>query len=84
MQLIDQMLNSNANAYPDNDALIVENTTLTYRELIKNVNKLANGLRKTLGRLTFGATRPHGSTGKILKRELRAKLRNGRPGSKLE
>ena len=46
MQLIDQMLNSNANAYPDNDALIVENTTLTYRELIKNINKLANGLRK--------------------------------------
>ena len=45
MQLIDQMLNSNANAYPDNDALIVENTTLTYRELIKNINKLANGLR---------------------------------------
>lgn len=46
MQLIDQMLNSNAKAYPDNEALIVENTTLTYRELNKNVNKLANGLRK--------------------------------------
>ncbi|MGB9436754.1 MAG: AMP-binding protein, partial [Desulfobacterales bacterium] len=46
MQLIDQMLNSKANAYPDNDTLIVENTTLTYRELIKNINKLANGLRK--------------------------------------
>ena len=45
MQLIDQMLNSNAKAYPDNEALIVENTTLTYRELNKNVNKLANGLR---------------------------------------
>ena len=46
MQLIDQMLDSNAKAYPDNEALIVENTTLTYRELNKNVNKLANGLRK--------------------------------------
>ena len=46
MQLIDQMLNSNANAYPDNEALIVENTTLTYREINKNVNKLANGLRE--------------------------------------
>ena len=46
MQLIDQMLNSNAKAYPDNEALIVGNTTLTYRELNKNVNKLASGLRK--------------------------------------
>ena len=46
MQRIDQMLDSTAKAYPGDEAIIVENTTLTYGELNKNVNKLANGLRK--------------------------------------
>jgi long-chain acyl-CoA synthetase len=46
MQLIDQMLDATAKAYPDKKALILEDAALTYGELNKNVNKLANGLRK--------------------------------------
>ncbi len=46
MQLIDQMLDSTAKAYPDDEAIIVEGTALTYGELNQKVNKLANGLKK--------------------------------------
>jgi long-chain acyl-CoA synthetase len=46
MQLINEMLDNTTKAYPSKEAIILENSTLTYRELNQNVNKLANGLKK--------------------------------------
>jgi len=40
------MFDSTAKAYPEDKAIIFENAALTYGELNKNVNRLANGLRK--------------------------------------
>ena len=46
MQRIDRILDSTAKAYPEDKAIIVDDTSLTYEALNKNVNKLANGLKK--------------------------------------
>ena len=46
MQRIDQMLDATAKTYPDGEAIIVEDATLTFEALNKNVNKLVTGLQK--------------------------------------
>ena len=46
MQRINLMLDSTAKAYPDVEAIIFDDTVLTFEELNNNVNKLANGLKK--------------------------------------
>jgi len=46
MQLISELLSSAAKAHHDREAIIFENSTLTYGELNEKVNNLAKGLQK--------------------------------------
>jgi long-chain acyl-CoA synthetase len=46
MQLMGEMLDSTARLYPDKEAVVFKDLRITYRELISNSNKLANGLQK--------------------------------------
>jgi len=46
MQLISELLSSAAKAHHDREAIIFENSTLTYGELNENVNNLAKGLQR--------------------------------------
>jgi long-chain acyl-CoA synthetase len=46
MQLISEVLNCAVKAYPEKTAFIFEDSVLTFKELNKNVNRLAHGLKK--------------------------------------
>lgn len=46
MQLIGEMLDSAAKAYPKKEAIVFEDLKITYEAFNQNVNRLANGLRK--------------------------------------
>jgi long-chain acyl-CoA synthetase len=46
MQLISELLSSGAKAHHDREAIVFENSTLTFGELNENVNNLANSMQK--------------------------------------
>ena len=42
---LSDILKQSAETYPDKDALVMDDTHLTYAELLQKVNQLANGLK---------------------------------------
>jgi len=46
MQLIGEMLDSTVKAYPQKEAIVFDDSRITYEEFNRNVNRLANGLKK--------------------------------------
>ena len=46
MQLIGEMLDNTARAYPDKETVVFEDTKITYREFNEKVNRVANGLKR--------------------------------------
>ena len=46
MQLIGEMLDNAAKANLEKEAVVFEDSTLTYREFNQNINRLTNGLKK--------------------------------------
>jgi len=46
MQLIGEMLDNTVKAYPKKEAIVFEDSKITYEEFNQNVNRLANGLKK--------------------------------------
>ena len=46
MQLIGEMLDNTVKAYPEKEAVIFEDSRMTYKELNQKINRLSNGLKK--------------------------------------